>query len=101
MAKKARVTGGALRLREAPSISAGILLILQDEAEVTVKTPGKEWTLVEAEKTEGYVMSRYLGPIEEVPEEQEEQEPAAAVSTPKKKSAAPKKKSAAKKAGEK
>lgn len=66
---KAKVIGGSLRLREDTSVSAGILLILPDGHELTVKAWGKEWTKVVAEDTEGYVMSKYL---EALPDQEEE-----------------------------
>ena len=65
MAIKAKVTGGSLNLREATSTSAAVLLILPDGMELVVKTPGDTWSRVivdgpDNEKTEGFVMTRYL-----------------------------------------
>lgn len=84
---KAKVIGGALRLREAASVSAGVLLILPDGYPVEVTGTGKEWTPVKADDTEGYVMTRYL---EVLPEEQPAQEKKAAKPKAKKKAAAKK-----------
>lgn len=63
----AKVIGGNLNLRSFESTSADVLGVLEEGTEVTVKTPGEEWTAVKAGDTEGFVMTRFLEPIPDKP----------------------------------
>lgn len=63
----AKVIGGNLNLRSFESTSADVLDVLEEGTEVTVKTPGKEWTAVKAGEIEGFVMTKFLETIPDKP----------------------------------
>ena len=53
-------SGGTLNLREQPSSSSRVLLLIPNAASVTVYNRGTEWSEISYQGIRGYVMSRYL-----------------------------------------
>ena len=53
-------SGGTLNLREQPSSSARVVLLIPNASSVTVYSRGSEWSEISYQGVRGYVMSRYL-----------------------------------------
>ena len=49
------VTGDGVRMREAPSIQAGILMLLYNGAEIKLIEDGEDWSMVSYDNTVGYI----------------------------------------------
>ena len=53
-------SGGTLNMREQPSSSARVILLIPNASSVTVYNRGSEWSEIEYQGIRGYVMTRYL-----------------------------------------
>ena len=53
-------SGGTLNLREQPSSSARVLLLMPNASSVTVYSRGVDWSEISYQGNRGYVMSKYL-----------------------------------------
>lgn len=53
-------SGGTLNMREQPSTSARVLLLIPNASSVTVYNRGSEWSEIVYQGNRGYVMTRYL-----------------------------------------
>ena len=53
-------SGGTLNLREQPSSSARVILLMPNASSVTVYSRGGEWSEISYQGNRGYVMSKYL-----------------------------------------
>ena len=66
---KAKVIGGALRLREEPDLKAKNLCYMAEGEIVNVAKCNKEWMQVQFGEFTGYSMAKFLEVIEEPAEE--------------------------------